>query len=145
MRGRLGVVVVVVAVLAWGPGAGCRRDSTRYESGWRIPELEPLELPDAPTSALPDGLWPEARQEGMRPIKARVQECYERFKVPGMVTVTLTIAPSGRVSSVTAIGRFAGTATGACVANIVKGATFRPFNGPPVTMTYPFVLRPPNP
>ena len=141
----------------------CREFHLRFP-GWRPPSspassglasapssrpgvvIGPLEPADgARSTSVPDRLDPLALQQGMRPVNARVQECHEHFKVPGMVMVIVTIAPSGHVSSATVIERFAGTATGQCVANMVREATFAPFTGPPVTLTYPFVLRPPNP
>ncbi|MBI5481336.1 MAG: zinc-ribbon domain-containing protein [Deltaproteobacteria bacterium] len=86
-------------------------------------------------------LEPSDIQKGMRGIKGRVQGCYDQYKVPGMVSVSVTIGSSGRVSSASVTGKFAGTPTGACVAGAVKGAKFDRFKGAALTITYPFVLR----
>jgi len=90
---------------------------------------------------LKDRLEPGDIQKGMRGIKGKVQACYDQYKVPGMVQVSVTIAPSGKVTSATVTGKFAGTPTGSCVAGAVKSAQFDRFKGAPLTITYPFVLR----
>src|SRR5215813_14223394 len=46
---------------------------------------------------LPEQLKPSDIQRSMGRIKARVQWCYDRYQVPGMVQITLTIEPVGRV------------------------------------------------
>ena len=77
----------------------------------------------------------------MRSVKGRVQGCYDQYKVPGMVQVSVTIGSNGRVSNASVTGKFAGTPTGACVAGAVRGAKFDRFKGGALTITYPFVLR----
>jgi predicted Zn finger-like uncharacterized protein len=86
-------------------------------------------------------LEPSDIQRGMRAVKGRVQRCYDQYKVPGLVQVSVTISPSGRVSSTRVSGKFAGTPTGSCVAGAVRGAHFDKFRGGALTITYPFVLR----
>jgi predicted Zn finger-like uncharacterized protein len=94
-----------------------------------------------PAADVKERLEPSDIQKGMRGIKGRVQGCYDQYKVPGMVQVSVTIGSSGRVSSASVTGKFAGTPTGACVAGAVKGAKFDRFKGGALTITYPFVLR----
>ena len=54
---------------------------------------------------------------------------------------TVTINPSGRVSSAQVTGKFAGTPTGTCVASAVKGASFPRFKGQAMSgIDYPFML-----
>jgi hypothetical protein len=90
---------------------------------------------------LPDQLKPGDIQRGMATIKGRVQNCYAQYNVPGMVNVTVTINPSGRVSSAQVTGKFAGTPTGTCVASAVKGASFPRFKGAAMSgIDYPFML-----
>jgi predicted Zn finger-like uncharacterized protein len=88
-----------------------------------------------------DRLEPSDIQKGMRGVKGRVQACYDQYKVPGMVQVSVTISPAGRVSGANVTGKFAGTPTGSCVAGAVRGAKFDRFRGGAITITYPFVLR----
>jgi len=95
----------------------------------------------APDSSLPETLTRAQIQGGMRNIKAKVQGCYDRFKVPGMANVQVKIARNGRVSSARVVGMFAGTPTGACVQAAAKSAQFDSFKGAPITITYPFILR----
>ena len=76
---------------------------------------------------------------GMNSVKPKVAACYNEFKVGGMAMVNIVIGKSGKVSSATVTGKFAGTPTGGCVEKAVKTATFPPSDG--LTTQYPFVLR----
>jgi len=76
---------------------------------------------------------------GMNGIKPKINDCYNQFKVPGMAMVSVVIAKSGKVSSATVSGKFAGTPTGTCVEKAVKTASFPPSDG--LTTPYPFQLR----
>jgi len=76
---------------------------------------------------------------GMNGVKGKVGACFNQFKVPGMAMVNVVISPSGKVSSATVTGKFAGTPTGSCVESAVKSASFPPSEG--LTTPYPFNLR----
>ncbi|MEO6953106.1 MAG: hypothetical protein ABI321_15000, partial [Polyangia bacterium] len=78
---------------------------------------------------------------GMHALAGGVHDCFSKFNAPGMVSIALTIVKSGRVSSSSATGSFAGTPTGDCVARAVKGGSFPAFKGAPQSITYPFVLK----
>lgn len=92
------------------------------------------------SSNLPDRLERSQIQAGMRKVKGRVKGCYDRFKVPGLAMVRVTISGSGKVSSARVSGLFAGTPTGSCVASAVKSARFARCKKS-TTITYPFSLR----
>ena len=77
----------------------------------------------------------------MRSIKGQVQGCYDRFKVPGLASVQITIGRNGRVKGAKVKGVFSGTPTGSCVKKAARGARFPKFKGTPITITYPFILR----
>ena len=76
---------------------------------------------------------------GMNGVKPKINDCYNQFKVPGMAMVNVVIGRSGKVTSATVTGKFAGTPTGACVEKAVKAASFPPSDG--LTTPYPFQLR----
>jgi predicted Zn finger-like uncharacterized protein len=76
---------------------------------------------------------------GMNSVRPKVADCYGQFKVPGMAMVNVVIGKSGRVSSATVSGKFAGTPTGTCVEKAVKSAVFPPSDG--FTTPYPFQLK----
>ncbi len=76
---------------------------------------------------------------GMNSVKGRVADCYQQFKVPGMAMVNIVIGKSGRVSSASVTGKFAGTPTGSCVEKAVKTASFPPSDG--LSTPYPFQLK----
>jgi hypothetical protein len=91
-----------------------------------------------PSERLP----PLPREEvvkGMNAVLPRARDCYNQYKVPGLAMVKLTVAPSGRVSSATVTGKFAGTPSGSCVESAVKSAKFAPSSG--LTFDYPVPLR----
>ncbi len=58
----------------------------------------------------------------------------------GLADVDVVIAASGRVTTATVNGTFAGTAVGSCIARAVRGATFPPFSQPRFQVTYPYHL-----
>ena len=59
----------------------------------------------------------------------------------GVAAVAIVIAgPTGRVSSATVSGQFAGTPVGSCVARAVRGATFPHFRQATFSIAYPFRL-----
>jgi len=93
--------------------------------------------PAAPAASGP--LSKAAVVAGMNSVKAKVQSCYDQFKVPGMAMVNVVIAKNGSVSSSSVTGKFAGTPTGTCVEKAVKTAKFPPSDG--LTTPYPFNLR----
>ena len=97
--------------------------------------------PVASNSNLPETLSRNDIQGGMRGIKGKVQGCYDRFKVPGLASVQITIGRAGKVTATKVKGVFASTPTGACVQKAAKGARFPKFKGTPITITYPFILR----
>ncbi len=74
-------------------------------------------------------------------VKPRAAKCFDEFKQPGVATVKLTVASSGRVTSSKIIGALADTEEGDCVAAAAKAASFRPFKRPTVTLTWPLVLK----
>jgi predicted Zn finger-like uncharacterized protein len=76
---------------------------------------------------------------GMNGVKGKIAGCYAQFKVPGLAMVNVVIGKSGKVSSATVTGKFAGTPTGGCVESAVKAASFPPSEG--LTTPYPFNLR----
>jgi predicted Zn finger-like uncharacterized protein len=76
---------------------------------------------------------------GMNSVKGKISACYALYKQPGLAMVNVVIGKSGKISSATVTGKFAGTPTGSCVENAVKSASFPPSDG--LTTPYPFTLR----
>ena len=76
---------------------------------------------------------------GMNGVKGKISACYQQYKQPGLAMVNVVIGKSGKVSSATVTGKFAGTPTGTCVESAVKSASFPPSDG--LTTPYPFTLR----
>jgi predicted Zn finger-like uncharacterized protein len=94
---------------------------------------------DSKPAAAAGPLAKSAVVAGMNSVKPKIASCYNDFKVGGMAMVNIVIGKSGKVSSATVTGKFAGTPTGGCVEKAVKSATFPPSDG--LTTMYPFVLR----
>lgn len=74
---------------------------------------------------------------GMQAIRGPVRACFDRFRVPGMALLRVTIGAHGRVSKTKVSGLFAGTPTGACVSRAVQSARF-PQAKNATTISYPF-------
>ena len=94
----------------------------------------------APTG-LPERLTRSQILAVMNRTRDRVRSCHERYKVPGLARVQITIQRNGRISSVRVRGVFADTPSGACVARAVRTARFPRFLGAPINITFPFILR----
>jgi hypothetical protein len=103
---------------------------------------KPVETKPAADAEGPTELTNDEVKKGMGSIKARVQDCYAKFKVAGTVTVSVTIEPDGIVTKAVAVDdKFANTDTGFCVAEAVSHAVFKKWNGPARTVRYPFRLQ----
>ena len=110
-------------------------------AGGKKPKRRKPAAAAAPASNLPETLTKSEIQKGMRGTKAKVQGCFDRFKVPGLARVQITIGRRGRVTGAKVKGVFAGTPTGDCLSRAAKTARFPKFKGSPITITYPFILR----
>jgi hypothetical protein len=64
----------------------------------------------------------------------RARSCRAAGDPKGVATVTLTYAPSGRVTTALVSGAFAGTSVGSCIAAALRSARVAPFAGAHVTV-----------
>jgi predicted Zn finger-like uncharacterized protein len=111
-----------------------------HKSGGGGGAAKPRVDDDTPKAAAGGGpLAKGAVVAGMNSVKGKVASCYSQFKVPGMAMVNVVIGKSGKVTSATVTGKFAGTPTGSCVEQAVKSASFPPSDG--LTTPYPFQLK----
>jgi hypothetical protein len=70
-----------------------------------------------------------------------VNQRNETGDLPRGVKVKLTIQPSGKVSSAgIPSGDWKDTDFDSCLSGAVKSISFPPFDGDPVTVTYPFAI-----
>jgi predicted Zn finger-like uncharacterized protein len=69
------------------------------------------------------------------------QGCAKKGGPTGMGKAQVTFAPSGRATSATVGGPFAGTAVGSCVASIFRSASVSPFKGGAVTVSKSFRIK----
>ncbi|HQB43773.1 MAG TPA: hypothetical protein PLV85_09215, partial [Polyangiaceae bacterium] len=68
-------------------------------------------------------------------LKSAAQSCKQPEGPKGNASVSITFAPSGRVTVATVSGPpFAGTPVGGCIAATFRGASVPPFSGPNVTV-----------
>jgi hypothetical protein len=99
----------------------------------------------SPQKAIPSlaALAPTASAEISRPAAAvaismagrRAASCVSPDDARATMPVSVTFAPSGRVTTATVDGGpFAGTAVGGCIARALRGASVGPFEGAPVTV-----------
>lgn len=77
--------------------------------------------------------------DAMAGVTPRVSECFDRRPRTGLFEVTMQVSTSGRVTNVHVRGPDA--EENQCIGLAVAGATFPPFSGGPMTITYPFWLR----
>ena len=76
-----------------------------------------------------------AANASLAEAQARASSCRKPDDPSGVAQVTITFAPSGRVTTALVAGPpFAGTPTGGCVASTLRSARVPPFVGEPVTV-----------
>jgi predicted Zn finger-like uncharacterized protein len=92
-------------------------------------------------SNLPKQLEKFQIQAGMKRVVGRVQSCYDKYRVPGLAMVKVTIGRAGRIVNANVAGLFSGTPTGSCIKSAVRAARFPKFSGEPISIVYPFQLR----
>jgi hypothetical protein len=82
----------------------------------------------------------EQMVRGMACAKWPVVACYDHYREPGLAQVSLEIAPGGAVSSASASG-LKSALESKCVEDAVRKLQFPQFAGPPMRLSYPFMLR----
>lgn len=80
-----------------------------------------------------------ALQASVHKVRTQIADCLAGKK--GMVQVRITVAGSGKVTAATTLGQHAGSDVGGCVEGVVRSMTFPPFDGPPRTIDFPFIMR----
>lgn len=76
-----------------------------------------------------------AANASLAQAQSRASSCRKADDPSGVAQVTITFAPSGRVTTALVAGPpFAGTQTGGCVASTLRSARVPPFLGDPVTV-----------
>jgi hypothetical protein len=104
---------------------------------------EPIEVHNAPPPAA-DGTEFDraAARNALASAAAQASACRKDGDPSGTATITITFAPSGRITSANLQGPpFAGTATGGCIANTMRHATVPAFSGEHVTVTKTIVVQ----
>jgi hypothetical protein len=76
----------------------------------------------------------QAAADAINAAFARAGTCRGAADPTGEVTATLKYAPSGRVTTATVSGVFAGTPIGGCIASTLRGARVPPFSGDYLTV-----------
>jgi hypothetical protein len=141
----LALVWLVAAAACAGPAPTARRqtdDTTRL-----LGDLERRPAKPAPAAPKPghrgyEGLSREDIQGGMRRAVRAVQACYDRYRIPGMVNVQVTIGLSGVPRQVQAVGEVPSDAEARCVCEAVRALSrFPSYMGEEVTITYPYIMR----
>jgi hypothetical protein len=94
--------------------------------------------PPPPAEDLPETPERGAVQSAIQAVEGNVRACSPDQH--GTATVRIVVASSGRVTTATVSGQFAGTPVGSCVARAVRGARFPAFSAERFEITYPFQL-----
>jgi hypothetical protein len=104
--------------------------------------VRPPRMPATQTKSGSAGFNAQAAKLAIDRIVPRLKACKQAGEPPGSATVTVTFAPSGRVSSsqVTTT-RYAGTRTGNCIAQRLREARIPEFTGAPVTVKRSVAVR----
>jgi hypothetical protein len=111
-------------------------------------EAEKPEAPAAPIAPRPEPADPgtefdrSAAVAALKSAAAEAAACRKDGDPSGTATLTITFAPSGRVTSANIQGPpFAGTPTGGCIANAMRRAHVPAFSGDRVTVNKTIVIQ----
>ncbi len=104
---------------------------------------KPVEAHNAPPAAAEGTEFDRAAaRNALASAAAQASACRKDGDPSGTATLTITFAPSGRVTSAAIQGPpFAGTPTGGCIANTMRHATVPAFSGEYVTVTKSIVVQ----
>ena len=112
------------------------------------PAAEPKPEPATPTVKEPPSGEPAgpfdraAASAALNSSAAQASSCRKDGDPSGVASVTITFAPSGRVTSANISGPpFAGTPTGGCIANTLRKARIPAFDGDRVTVSKTVVIQ----
>ncbi len=102
----------------------------------------PVEIHNAPPAAAPGTEFDRsAAVAALKGAAAQASSCRKDGDPSGTAVLTITFAPSGRVTSAAIQGPpFAGTATGGCIASTMRHASIPAFDGDRVTVTKTVII-----
>lgn len=109
------------------------------------PQAVEAEQPEAPAEPAKPALEPFDRDSAQQAINSAAQAALAQCREPDAPSVrarvSVTIAPSGRVTTAVVDGpRLAGTAAGGCIARTFRAVRVQPFDGPVVTVHKSFLF-----
>ncbi len=92
---------------------------------------------------LPSRLSGRDIKQAMKRIGGLIQECYDRYQVPGLAEAKVTVrGKTGQVLKVKVLGKFKGSpTTGKCLIEAIRKARFRAFRTEKMTFRYRWYLR----
>jgi len=137
----------VAAVKSSGVASG---DATSKARTNAEPALEksvladkPVDAHNAPPAAAPDTEFDrDAARNALASAAAQASACRKEGDPSGTANLTVTFAPSGRVTSAQIQGPpFSGTATGGCIASTMRRANVPAFSGDYVTVSKTIVVQ----
>lgn len=70
-----------------------------------------------------------------------IKRCVRQHGATGLVHVRFAFVQQGTVQTAEVPGKLAGTVTGKCVVKAARKVRVKPFSGPSLSITYPFVLQ----
>lgn len=117
---------------------------TRSEEATGSEERETAARDDGEAPSPPAVLSPFDRtsaESAMNAAAAAATSCRQPGSPAGASRVSVTFAPTGRVTTATVSGAFAGTPTGGCIARTFRSAQVPPFDGNLVTVHKTVAIR----
>lgn len=138
-------VPAAVKTSAPSNNAATRSPSTPVEPAVEKPAIVESsgEVHNAPTPAAPDTPFDrDAARNALATAATRASSCRKQGDPSGTANLTITFAPSGRVTVAQIQGPpFSGTATGGCIASTMRGASVPAFSGDYVTVSKTIVVQ----
>jgi hypothetical protein len=108
-----------------------------------IASVKQVEIHNAPPPAAPDTEFDrDAARNALASAAAQASSCRKEGDPSGTANLTVTFAPSGRVTSAQLQGPpFSGTPTGGCIASTMRRASVPAFSGDYVTVSKTIVVQ----
>ena len=104
------------------------------------PALDSAEVDSPPAEPAPE-FDSGATRNALASVAGQASACRKDGDPSGTANITVTFAPSGRVTSATVQGPpYAGTATGGCIASAMRRASVPAFSGEHITVSKTIVI-----
>jgi hypothetical protein len=124
--------------------SGTQLGTTKEEKAADVPPSDGFasKFAQAAAKQRPGGKFDhDAAEKALAPAFAKAAGCHNKGDPVGSANLTISVAPSGQVLSVTVAQPFATTFTAECIRNALRDASVPPFQGSPGRLAHSISIR----